>query len=78
MNELKNIIDLTLTEDDITEVLEGENESHPIMIKSKENSISSDSKIEMISKKLKGKFLDKAIVSYKNKYRQYIEQWKAK
>src|SRR6266508_3430888 len=32
MSESENIIDLTLTEDDITEALEGDDESHLIMI----------------------------------------------
>src|SRR6266540_3439287 len=41
MSESEDIIDLTLTEDDITEALDGDNESHPIMIKSEEKSTSS-------------------------------------
>jgi len=48
------------------------------MIDSEEDSISSEGEIEMISENLKGKFLDKAIASYKAKYRQYIEQRKVK
>ncbi len=77
MSESENIIDLTLTEDDITEAIEGDNERHPIMIESEEDSIFLDSEIEMISSNLKGKFLDKAIASYKSKCRQYIEKRKA-
>ncbi len=33
-----------------------------------------ESKIEQMLNNLKGKFLDKAIASYKNKCQQYIEQ----
>src|SRR6266508_3200476 len=69
ISKSKDIIDLTLTKDDITEVLKGDNESCPIMIKSEESNTSSDEKTELISSKLKGKFLDKVIASYKNKYR---------
>jgi len=78
MNESEDIIDLTLMKDNITEALENDDESHPIMIDSEEDSISSEGEIEMISENLKGKFLDKAIASYKAKYRQYIEQRKVK
>src|SRR6266498_1609575 len=78
MSESEDIIDLTLTEDDITEALEGDDESHPIMIESEEESdTSSDENTKLIPSKLKGKFLDEAIESYKNKCRQYIEQRKA-
>ncbi len=69
ISESEDIIDLILIEDDITKALEGDNESHPIMIELEKDSISSDSETEMISNNLKGKFLDEAIVSYKNKYR---------
>ena len=78
MSKSKDIIDLTLTENDITEAIEGDDEEHPIMIRLEENSILSDSETEMISKNLKNKLLNEAIASYKNKYRQYIEQRKAK
>ncbi len=67
MSESEDIIDLTLMEDNITEALKGNNKSHPIMIKSEESSTSSDSETEMIPGNLKGKFLDEAITSYKNK-----------
>ena len=77
MSESEDIIDLTLMEDNITEALKGNNKSHPIMIKSEESSTSSDSETEMIPGNLKGKFLDEAITSYKNKCWQYIEQRKA-
>ncbi|SRR6266542_2066875 len=77
MSKSKDIIDLTLIEDDITEALEGNDKSHPIMIESEKKSILSDSEIEMIPNNLKSKFLDETIASYKNKYRQYIEQRKA-
>ena len=48
MSESKDIIDLTLTEDDITEVLKGDDESHPIMIKSEKESTSSDENTTLI------------------------------
>ncbi len=67
INESKDIINLILAEDNITEVIEDDDESHPIIIESEENSISSDSKVEMIPGNLKGKFLDKVIAFYKNK-----------
>ena len=42
MSKSEDIIDLTLIEDDITEALEGDDESHSIMIESEEESTSSD------------------------------------
>src|SRR6266540_2961507 len=66
MNESEDIIDLTLAEND-TEALEGDDESHPIMIELEEESISSDENIILIPNKLKGQFLDDAIASYKAK-----------
>ena len=77
MSKSENIIDLTLTEDDITEALEGDDESHLIMIKSEEESISLDENTSLIPNQLKEKFLDDAIASYKAKCRQYIKQKKA-
>src|SRR6266542_2638301 len=77
MSESEDIIDLTLTEDNITEAMDGDDESHPIMIESKEESTSSDEDMTLIPSQLKGKFLDDAIASYKAKCRQYIEQRKA-
>ena len=77
MSKSEDIIDLTITEDDITEALEGDDESHPIMIESEEESTSSDEETILIPSRLKGQFLDNAIASYKAKYRQYIEQRKA-
>jgi len=53
MSESEDIIDLTLTEDDI-EALEGNDESHPIMIESEEKSISSDENATLIPSQLKG------------------------
>jgi len=53
MSESEDIIDLTLTEDD-TEALEGDDESHPIMIESEEKSISSDENATLIPSQLKG------------------------
>ncbi len=47
MSESENIIDLTLT-DDITEALESDDKSHPIMIESEEESISSDEEVTLI------------------------------
>ena len=70
ISELKDIIDLTLMENDITEALD---KSHPIMIESKKDSISSEGKTEIILGNLKGRFLDETIASYKVKCRQFIE-----
>jgi len=67
MSESEDKIDLTLTEDDITEAIEGDDESHPIMIESEEKSTSSEEDASLIPNKLKGKFLDDAIASYKAK-----------
>ncbi len=77
ISELKDIIDFILTEDDITETLKGDDESHPIMIESEEKSTSSDENTKLISSRLKDQYLDEAIASYKNKCHQYIEQRKA-
>src|SRR6266542_4116000 len=76
MSESKDIIDLMLTEDDISEALDEDDESYPIMIQSEEESISSDENTTLIPNQLKGKFLDDAIASYKAKCCQYIEQRK--
>src|SRR6266542_3719524 len=73
MSESKDMIDLTLTEDGISETMDRDDESHPIMIDSKEKSTSSDENTTLIPSQLKGKFLDDAIASYKAKCRQYIE-----
>ena len=77
MSESKDIIDLTLTEDDITEAMDGDYESCLIMIESEEESTLSDENTTLILSQLKGKFLDDAIASYKAKCWQYIEQRKA-
>src|SRR6266498_4812420 len=77
MSESEDMIDLTLTENNITEAMEGDDESRPIMIKSEDESTSSDEKTTLIPNQLKGKFFDDAIASYKAKCRQYIEQRKA-
>src|SRR6266540_3577995 len=77
MSESEDVIDLTLIEDDITEAMDGDDESRPIMIESEEESTSSDKNMTLIPSQLKGKFLDDAIASYKAKCRQYIEQRKA-
>ncbi len=77
MSKSEDIIDLTLTEDDITEALDRDDESHPIMIESEEESTLSDENMTLIPNQLKGKFLDDTIASYKAKYQQYIEQRKA-
>src|SRR6266498_4653140 len=69
MSESEDIIDLTLTEDDITEALDEDDESHPIMIESEEKSALSDEDTTLILSQLKGKFLDDAIASYKAKCR---------
>src|SRR6266540_6941157 len=55
MSESEDIIDLTFTEDDITEAMDGDDESHPIMIESEEESTSSDEDTTLISGQLKGK-----------------------
>src|SRR6266498_1851926 len=55
MSELEDIIDLTVTEDDITKVLEGDDESHLIIIESEEESTSSDEDTSLIPNQLKGK-----------------------
>ncbi len=73
MSESENIIDLILMKKNITKVIEGDDESHPIMIELEENSTLSNSETEIIFGNLKGKFLDKVIVFYKNKCYQYIE-----
>src|SRR6266540_4325407 len=77
MSESEDIINLTLTKDDITEALDGDDESHLIMVDSEEESTSSDEDTTLIPNQLKGKFLDDAIAFYKAKCRQYIEQRKA-
>ncbi len=77
MSKSEDIIDLTLAEDDITEAINGDDESHPILIESKEKSISSDEDTALIPNQLKSKFFDDTIASYKAKCRQYIEQRKA-
>src|SRR6266540_852380 len=77
MSESEDIIDLTITDDDVTEAMDGDDESRPIMIDSEEESTSSDEDTTLIPNQLKGKYLDEAIASYKAKCRQYIEQRKA-
>ena len=67
MSELEDTIDLILIEDGTAEALEGDDESHPIMIESEEESISSDEDINLIHSWLKSKFLDDTIESYKTK-----------
>ncbi len=67
MSKSEDIIDLTLTKDNITEALEGDYESHPIMIELEEKSTSSDEDTRLILSRLKGQFLDNAIASYKTK-----------
>ncbi len=73
MSESEDVIDLTLIEDDITEAMDGDDKSHPIMIESEEESTSSDEDTTLIPNQLKGKFLDDAIAFYKAKCRWYIE-----
>ena len=65
------------SEDDITKAMDGDDESHPIMIESEEESTSLNKETTLIPSQLKGKFLDDAIASYKAKCKQYIEQRKA-
>ncbi len=73
ISESEDKIDFTLTENDITEAMDGDDERHPIMIESEEESTSLDENTTLISNQLKGKFLDDAIASYKAKCQQYIE-----
>ncbi len=54
MSELEDIIDLIIIEDNITEILEVDDESHPIMVESEEESTSSDENTKLILSKLKG------------------------
>ncbi len=77
MSESEDIIDLILIEDDITEAMDGDDESYPIMIESEEESTSSDKDTTLIPSQLKGKFFDDVIASYKAKCQQYIEQRRA-
>src|SRR6266498_5001561 len=63
MSESEDIIDLTLTEEDVTEAMDGDDESCPIMIESEEKSTSSNEDTTLIPNQLKGKFLDNAIAS---------------
>ncbi len=77
ISESEDIIDLTITEDDVTKTLKDDDKSHPIMIESEEESISLDENTSLIPNQLKEKFLDDAIASYKAKCRQYIKQKKA-
>ncbi len=78
MSKSEDIIDLTLTEDDIMEAMKENDEGHSIIVESEEESdILMDENTTLIPSKLKGKFLDEAIASYKSKCRQYIEQKKA-
>src|SRR6266540_5469035 len=58
MSESEDVIDFTLAEDDITEAMDGDDESHPIMIESEgKESTSSDEDTTLIPNQLKGKFL---------------------
>src|SRR6266498_3719942 len=77
MSKSEDIIDLTLTEDNMIEAMKGDDESYLIMIKLEKESTSSDEDTSLILSHLKGKFLDDAIASYKAKCKQYIEQRKA-
>ena len=49
MSKSKDIIDFTLTEDDINEAMEGDDESHLIMIESEEERTSSNENTNLIS-----------------------------
>ncbi len=48
MSESEDVIDLTITDDDITEAMDGDDESRPIMINSEEESTSSDEETTLI------------------------------
>src|SRR6266508_5998933 len=63
MSESEDIIDLILIEDDVTEAMDGDDESRPIMIESEEKNTSSDEEMTLIPNQLKGKFLDDAMAS---------------
>ncbi len=69
ISKSEEIIDLTLIEDDIMEALEGDDESHPIMVESEEKSTSSNEDTTLIPSRLKSQFLDDTITSYKAKCR---------
>ncbi len=67
MSESEDIIDLTLTEDNITEASKGDDERHSIIIESEEESTSLDENTGLIPNRLKGQFLDDTIAFYKAK-----------
>jgi len=69
MSESEEIIDFILIENDITKTLEGDDESHLIMVELEEESTSSDENATLIPSRLKGQFLDNAIASYKARCR---------
>ena len=48
MSESEDVIDLTITDDDITEAIDGDDESRLILIDSEEESISSDEDTNLI------------------------------
>ena len=64
MSKSEDVIDLTLIEDDITETLKDDDESHPIMIESEEENTSSKEDTTLIPSRLKDQFLDDAIGKY--------------
>ena len=67
MSGSEDIIDLIITEDNISEAIDGDDESRPIIIDSEEENTLSDEDTTLIPNQLKGKFLDDAIASYKAK-----------
>ncbi len=67
INESEDIINLILIENDITEIIKGDNEKNLIMIDLKDSDISLKGKIKQILRKIKEKYLNKAIASYKTK-----------
>jgi len=52
VSELKDVIDLILTEDDSMKAMKGNNKGHPIIIDLEENNTSLDSETEIISSNL--------------------------
>src|SRR6266545_4914364 len=66
ISESEDVIDLTITDDDITEAMDGDDESCPIMIDSGEESTSSEEETTLIPNQLKGQFLDDVIASSRN------------
>ncbi len=68
-----NIIDFILIEGDINDAIRGDDKDNPIIIDFKSDNTLSKDRTEQIPNHLKDKFLNKAIILYKTKYKQYIK-----